>query len=68
MPRKILDEINALCQKLSRQRCKGSLRRLIVMISSPGQLPHADRYNQAGSDFYVNEPLSELYIYLVTRL
>lgn len=57
MPHKILDEINALCQKLSPQRCKGSLRRLIVMISSPGHLPHGDCYNQAGSDFYVNESI-----------
>lgn len=52
MPHNILEKIHALCQKLYLQRCKGSLRGLIVMISSPGQLAYGDCYNQAGSDFY----------------
>lgn len=47
-----------LCAKICiLQRCKGSLRGLIVMISSPGQLAYGDCYNQAGSDFYVNESI-----------
>jgi len=57
MPHKILHEINALCQKLSPQRCKGFLRRLIAVISTPGQLPRSGCYNQAVSDFYANKSI-----------
>lgn len=42
-----------LCAKSSLWKGVKALR-LIAVISSLGQFPHGECYNQAGSDFYVN--------------